>query len=251
MMKHILILEDEKPNADRLKRLISDLRPEVVVPEVLESVAEAVTWLSANESPDLIMMDVRLADGLSFDIFDKVAIKCPIIFTTAYDEYAVRAFKFNSVAYLLKPVEKTELEASFRKLDQQVTTATQKSIEGLLNYFNRKDYRTRFLLPFRDGYKTVQVAEVEYFFSEQKITRAKLLDGKIEILPQTMEELEQQLDPKLFFRANRQYIIHIDAVAQIHNYFNAKIKVVLKKSPDTEIIISREKAGLFKSWLDS
>ena len=251
MIKNVLILEDEKLNADRLKRLISDLRPELMILGVLESVAEALDWLTTNDAPDLIMMDVRLADGLSFDIFEKIHIKSPIIFTTAYDEYAVRAFKFNSVDYLLKPVEKSELDASFRKVETQAMTAAQKSLEGLMNYFNKKDYRTRFLLPFRDGYKTVLVSEVEYFFSEQKITRAKLLNGKTEVLPQTMEELEQRLDPKLFFRANRQFIIHIDSVAQIYNYFNAKIKVVLKKSADTEIIVSREKAGLFKSWLDS
>ncbi|NML20566.1 response regulator transcription factor [Pseudoflavitalea sp. G-6-1-2] len=251
MIKNVLILEDEKLNADRLKRLITDLRPDLKILGVLESVAEAVDWIENNDSPDLIMMDVRLADGLSFDIFEKVNIKSPIIFTTAYDEYAVRAFKFNSVDYLLKPVEKTELDAGFRKVEAQAMAAAQKSIEGLMNYFHKKDYRTRFLLPFRDGYKTVLVSEVEYFFSEQKITRAKLLNGKTEVLPQTMEELEQQLDPKLFFRANRQFIIHIDSVAQIYNYFNAKIKVVLKQSPATEIIVSREKAGVFKNWLDS
>jgi len=250
MIQKILIIEDEKPNADRLKRLINMLRPGAVIVDVIDSVSESVSWLQQNASPDVVMMDVRLADGLSFDIFDKIEVKCPVIFTTAYDEYAVRAFKFNSVDYLLKPVEKDELEAAFNKLEQHYQNDLQKSMEGLLNFVQRTDYRSRFLLPFRDGYKTVLVSDVTYFHSEQKITRARLLDGKDEILPQTMEELEQQLDPKLFFRANRQFIIHIDAIQQLHNYFNSKLKVTLKKNPEVEIIVSRDKANLLKSWMD-
>lgn len=250
MIRKILIIEDEKPNADRLKRLISALRPEAQILAVIESVAETVSWLRQHDAPDLMIMDVRLADGLSFDIFESVELRCPVIFTTAYDEYAVRAFKFNSIDYLLKPVEKDELETAFEKLESKQQINPLASVEGLLNFVQRTDYRNRFLLPFRDGYKTVLVADVEYFYSEQKISRAHLLDGKEEILPQTMEELEQQLDPKLFFRANRQYIVHIDAIQQLYNYFNGKLKIILRKSPDTEIIVSREKAALLKNWMD-
>ncbi|SFF09939.1 two component transcriptional regulator, LytTR family [Chitinophaga sp. CF118] len=250
MIQNILILEDEKPNADRLKRLIKMIRPGINIIAVLESVTEAVTWISHNESPDLVMMDVRLADGLSFDIFEKVELKCPIIFTTAYDEYAIRAFKYNSIDYLLKPVETEELERAFTVLESRLQNDTQKSIENVLNFINPKDYRSRFLLPFRDGYKTLLVDDVEYYYSELKITRAKLLNGNEEILQQSMEELELQLDPTRFFRANRQFIIHIDAVQQIHNYFNGKLKVILKNNKNVEIIVSRDKASLLKKWMD-
>jgi len=250
MIKNILIIEDEKPNAARLKRLISVIKPDAVVLDVLESVSETVDWLLKNECPDLIMMDVRLPDGLSFEIFEQLNPKCPIIFTTAYDEYAVRAFKFNSIDYLLKPIEQDELEHSFRMVEEKQQNDTTKSIEGLLSQMTKKEYRNRFLLPYRDGFKTVLVNDIEYIYSELRITKAQLQNGHEEVLPQTLEELEQQLDPKFFYRANRQFIVHIDAIRQIHNYFNGKLKIELLKSPAIEIIVSREKALAFKMWLD-
>jgi len=250
MIRNILIIEDEKPNADRLKRLISVVMPDANILGVLESVSESVEWLSTNECPDLIMMDVRLPDGISFEIFDQVKPKCPIIFTTAYDEYAVRAFKVNSVDYLLKPVEQEELEQSFKMAQERQQKDQTISIESLLSHLNKKEYRSRFLLPFRDGYKTVLVHEIEYLYSEQKMTRARLSNGHDEVLSQTLEELEQQLDPKLFFRINRQFILHIDAIKHIHHYFNGKLKVELKKYPELEIIASRDKALLIKNWMD-
>jgi DNA-binding LytR/AlgR family response regulator len=250
MRKNVLIVEDEKPNADRLKRFIGELRPDYYISNPLESIADAVSWLQNNPHPDLLFMDIRLSDGLSFEIFDRVKISCPIIFTTAYDEYAVRAFKFNSVDYLLKPIDKDELENAMLKLEgyeQEV----QPSIEELLSFLKRdqREYRTRFLLPFRDGYKTLLVSDVEYFYLDQKIIYARLIQGTEEILSQSMEELEQQLDPKVFFRANRQIILHIDSVSQIVNSFNGRLKVTLKKSRNTEIYISRDKAPQFKTWM--
>ena len=250
MIKNILIIEDEKPNADRLKRLISAVKPDANIVAVLESVCESVDWLLTNECPDVIMMDVRLADGLSFEIFEKVKPKCPVIFTTAYDEYAVRAFKVNGVDYLLKPVEQDELEHAFKMAEERQQNNSTISLESLLTHINKKEYRSRFLLPYRDGYKTVLVSDIEYLHSELKITKARLLGGSEEALSQTLEELEQQLDPKLFFRANRQFIVHIDAIKHIHNYFNGKLKIELRKSPDVEIIVSREKAVVLKGWMD-
>lgn len=250
MIKNVLIIEDEKPNADRLKRLIASVKPEANILAVLESVSESINWLLANVSPDLIMMDVRLPDGLSFEIFEKVKLTCPVIFTTAYDEYAVRAFKVSSVDYLLKPVEQDELEYSFRMAEERIQKNQTVSIESLLSHITKKEYRSRFLLPFRDVYKTVLVNDIEYLHSELKITKAKLTNGTEEVLPQTLEELEQQLDPKLFFRVNRQYIIHIDSIKHIHNHFNGKLKIELRKNPEVEIIASRDKATLIKNWLD-
>lgn len=250
MIHNILIIEDEKPNADRLKRFLSLLKPEATILGPIESVSESIEWLSANPCPDLIMMDVRLADGLSFEIFDQVKPKCPIIFTTAYDEYAVRAFKFNSVDYLLKPVEQDELETALRTAEQRQYVDTAQAIESLLGQVNKRDYRSRFLLPFRGGYKTVAVSEIEYIQSEFRVTRAKLSDGSEETLTQTLEELEQQLDPKYFFRVNRQYIVHIDAIRHVHNHFNGKLKLELRRHPELEILVSRDKALLIKVWME-
>lgn len=250
--KNILIIEDEKPNADRLKRFIAELRPDYYISDTPEAVIDAVTWLQNNPHPDLIFLDIRLSDGLSFEIFDRVKISCPIIFTTAYDEYAVRAFKFNSVDYLLKPIDKDELENALLKLESY-EQSVQPSVEELLSFLKRdqQDYRSRFLLPFRDGYKTILVSDIEYFYLDQKVMFARLLQGTEEILPQSMEELEQQLDPKFFFRANRQIIIHIDSVSQIVNTFNGRLKVTLKRSRSIEIFISRDKAPQFKAWMGS
>jgi two-component system response regulator LytT len=250
--KNILIVEDEKPNADRLKRFIAELRPDYYISDTSEAVIDAVIWLQNNPHPDLIFLDIRLSDGLSFEIFDRVKISCPIIFTTAYDEYAVRAFKFNSVDYLLKPIDKDELENALLKLESY-EQGVQPSVEELLSFLKRdqQDYRSRFLLPFRDGYKTVLVSDVEYFYLDQKVMFARLMQGAEEILPQSMEELEQQLDPKFFFRANRQIIIHIDSVSQIVNTFNGRLKVTLKRSRNIEIFISRDKAPQFKAWMGS
>lgn len=247
---NIVIIEDEKPNADRLLRLIKVLKPDAVVVAVLESIADSIAWFSANTMPGLVMMDVRLSDGLSFEIFSKVTITCPIIFTTAYDEYAVRAFKYNSIDYLLKPVEQEELAIAFSKLTTIVKDDLSTKLESLLSFVATKDYRSRFLLPYRDGFKTLLVSEIKYFYLEHKITRAKLHNGTEEVIPLNMDELESQLDPKLFFRANRQYIIHIDAIDQIYNHFNSKLVVLIKNVPGLEILVSREKATLLKSWID-
>ncbi|AQX51826.1 LytR/AlgR family response regulator transcription factor [Elizabethkingia anophelis] len=250
---NILIIEDERPNAERLKRLILGIKPQANILSVLESVSESVEWLDSHEKPDLIMMDIKLSDGLSFEIFDKTQlVDVPIIFTTAYDEYAIKAFKQYSIDYLLKPVDKDELAMAFEKYDQldiMVNKATNPSIEKLLDEFRPKNYRTRFLLSYRDGFKTVMVSDVLYFYSEQKITKARLADGTDEIIPHTMDELEQQLDPKLFFRANRQFIICINAVQHVYNYFNNKLKVTMRKNTDVEIIVSRDKAPLLKNWM--
>lgn len=250
MINRVLIIEDEKLNADRIKRMVKAIRPKGVIVAVLETVSESIEWFQSNEAPDIVLLDVRLSDGVSFNIFDKVKIGCPIIFTTAYDEYAVRAFKYNSIDYLLKPVEQDELENAFEKLESFSQEGSSQSIESLLDFLKPKEFRSRFLLPYRDGYKTILIDDVAYFFTELKITRAKLKNGAEEVLPQTMEELEQQLNPKHFFRANRQVIIHLDAVEQVHNYFNGKLKLVLKRNPGVEVIVSRDKANLLKAWLD-
>lgn len=249
----ILIIEDEKHNASRLQRLLADISAEFVVVGVLETVKESINWLKKENAPDVILMDIRLSDGLSFDIFDKVDVICPVIFTTSYDEYAVRAFKVNSIDYLLKPIEKEELEAALEKVDiEKRKSLPGLELEQLLHLFREKSpvFRKRFLLPRANGYKTLTVSEIAYIFTEQKITYLVTCDGNSEILAQTMDELEDELNPDEFFRANRQFIIHIDSVSMIKNDINGKQKVVLKYDHAIEIIVSREKAPLLKKWLD-
>ncbi|OCA69433.1 DNA-binding response regulator [Chryseobacterium artocarpi] len=248
----ILIVEDERPNADRLKRLLLKLRPHIEILSVEDSITSTVNWLENNVVPDIIMMDIRLADGISFEIFNKHEIKSAVIFTTAYDEYAVQAFKYNSVDYLLKPIDEEELEAALKRYEtfMEAVPVVGSAIEGLLNYIQPKDYRKRFLIVHRDGYKTVLAEDILYFYTELGISKAMLNTGVVENIPQTLEELEKQLDPRYFFRANRQFIIHIDAVKQIYNHFNGKLKLELRKQPEMEVIVSREKASIFKSWMD-
>lgn len=250
MIRNIVVIEDEKPNADRLIRLIHATRPQVVIVAVIDSIADAVAWFATHAQPDVVMMDIRLSDGLSFEIFDRTSITCPVIFTTAYDEYAVRAFKVNSVDYLLKPVEQEELKAALDKLESAMQPLGGASLEELRQLLQPKEYRSRFLLPFRDSYKSLLVNDILCIYTEHKTTKVKLDNGLEECVPQTMEELEQQLNPKHFFRANRQFIIHIDAIEQVHNYFNGKLKVDIRKNPGLEVLVSRERAALFKSWLN-
>lgn len=251
-IKKILILEDEKLNSERIKRLILKIRPDAEIVGVLASVKNTVLWLSENKSPDLILMDVQLADGLSFEIFNLANVTSPIIFTTAYDEYAIKAFKYNSVDYLLKPIEKNELEAAIIKLENslQQPDPQQPKIEELLAYMQPKEYRKRFLLPYRDGYRKINVEDIAYFHSNLNISYVNLFNGEEVVIPQTLETLEQELDPKDFFRANRQYIIHINSIENVHNFFNGKLKLKIKGNKEQDIIVSRTKAASLKLWLD-
>lgn len=251
-IKKILILEDEKLNSERIKRLILKIRPNAEIVGVLASVKTTVSWLSENQSPDLIMMDVQLADGMSFEIFNLAEVNCPIIFTTAYDEYAVKAFKYNSIDYLLKPIEKDELEAAIVKFENSLQTSSnpQPKIEELLAYMQPKEYRNRFLIPYRDGYRKINVEDIAYFYSNMNVNYATLFNGEEVVVSQTLETLEQELDPKNFFRANRQYIIHVNSIENVHNFFNGKLKLKIKCSKDEDILVSRTKAPFFKLWLD-
>lgn len=250
MIRNILIIEDEKPNASRLKRILGNVAPDITILDVLENVVDSIAWFKKNEMPDLVLMDVRLADGLSFELFEQVKISSSVIFTTAFDEYAVQAFKFNSVDYLLKPICNEDLESALKKAEARNSALSQRSIEGLVSQFLKKEYRSRFLLPYRDGFKTLLVSEIDFFFSESRITRAKIINGGDEIVNNTLEQLEQQLDPRVFFRVNRQYILSIDAIKRIHNHFNGKLKIELKKYPELDIFVSRDRSHALKIWLD-
>jgi len=249
----ILIIEDERHNANRLQAMLKEIDTEYVILDILESVSDSIDWFNSQPSPDLILMDVRLADGLCFEIFASCSVIAPVIFTTAYDEYAIRAFKVNSIDYLLKPIHKPELEGALSKFKQlSAIQQPDPAIADLIDIIKKQgtNYRSRFLIPLNDGYKSVGVEEVDYIYSEFKVTHLVAADRQVYATTQTMDELEEQLDPSNFFRANRQHIICLGIIKDIHNYFNGKLKVVIDKYPDVEILISREKAVSFKQWLD-
>ncbi|GAA4438578.1 LytTR family DNA-binding domain-containing protein [Ravibacter arvi] len=251
----ILIVEDEQPNSNRLQRMIQSARPDHEVLAVLGTVRESVDWLLSNPAPALIFMDIRLADGICFDIFPRAKVTSPIIFTTAYDEYLMQAFKVKSIDYLLKPVDSEELAQALDKFDQLYPRPVAQPpilYEDILSFYKKqaKSYRQRFLLPYRDGYVTLLVQDIEYFFSESKITYAALKNGEQTMVPYTLEELEEELSPEYFFRANRQYIIHVNGIQSIHNFFNSKLKVWVCRQAPVEVIISKDKAPIFKQWLN-
>lgn len=199
-----------------------------------------------------ILADIRLTDGLSFEALKYAPATIPIIFTTAYDEYAVQAFKFNSFDYLLKPLDSDELEAAIDKAAKAGKNYTDENLQQLFDALqkNKFRYRERFLLPYRDGYKTVRVSDINHIETENKIVYLRLNNGTSEVVNVSMDELEHQLNPDYFFRANRQYIINVEHVLFLGNYFGGKLIVRLKGYPKTEIQVSKEKAQRLKEWID-
>ncbi len=253
----VLIIEDEAIAARRLRKMVTDIDPASEVLAVLDSIESSVQWLEANPCPSLILMDIELVDGQSFEIFDRVAVNCPVIFTTAYDEYAIRAFKVNSIDYLLKPVKRDELRAGLdklRNLARQLNPAAEPSvsrIEQLIRGLSQpeKEYRERFLIKSGQRYLSVETGEIAYFYYEDRLTFLKTWKNERYPVDYTLDELEGMLPPKLFFRANRQCILHIRSVHNIHSYFNHKLKLTLQPPLEAEVLVSRERATEFKQWM--
>lgn len=249
----VLIIEDESHSAERLQRNICRLHPDYEVIGITKSIAQSIDYLLKMQ-PDLIFSDIRLQDGLSFDIFREVKVASPIIFTTAYDQYAIQAFKFNSIDYLLKPVDPDELEAAIQKAVARISPSRQEEgLEQLLAYLGNtaSHYRERFLVSRRDEYSTVDVKNVCFVHSQQNTTRIYLADGSSFAIAATLDQLEREVNPASFFRANRQYIIQVSHIRKVSNWFNYKLKVEMNSYPQEEILISREKAAGFKKWLDA
>lgn len=250
---HILIIEDESPAANRLNKLLQECLGSFELLGTLDSVESAVRWLRQSENPDLIFMDVQLADGLSFEIFEQIDIQTPIIFTTAYDEYTLKAFKVNSIDYLLKPIDKQELMQSLRKFEQiQEQFKPKNQINDLLKslQIHKKEYKSRFLVKMGDRLVSIPEDRIAYFYAEQKIVLLITQDQKKYVVDYSLDDLENILNPDYFFRLNRQYIARIQAIKSIHNYFKSKIKVFLEPENLHEIIVSRERSPYFKKWLD-
>ncbi len=249
----VLIIEDELPAARRIEQLIRQQRSQVEVLAVIDSITEAVKWFAQNPAPELILMDIHLADGLSFDIFQSIQIQSMVIFTTAYDQYAIRAFKVNSIDYLLKPIDALELKSALDKYDQmrgQTSSFDYSMLNGMLDSLKNRNYRERFLVKFGNAFTYIQAQEMRFCYAEDSLVFTRLADGKKYSLDYTLEQLEQLLNPTQFFRINRKILLHIEAVDKIHPYFNNRLKLELQPSPGFEIVVSRERVQDFKNWID-
>ena len=249
----VLIIEDEKPAARRLQRMLGDLG--VGVTTMLHSVEESLDWFAHNKAPDLIFLDIQLSDGLSFEIFEAIDIPSAIIFTTAYDEYALQAFKLNSIDYLLKPIDEEELGSAVAKYRDR-NTAKEKMVvdfedirKYLVNPLDR-EFKKRFTAKVGQHLKIINVENVVCFYSENKGTYAATTDRRNYLLDTTLEQLEGELDPKKFFRVNRKFYVNIDYIKDIVAYSNSRLKVVLEGVDSHEIIVSRERVKSFKLWLE-
>jgi DNA-binding LytR/AlgR family response regulator len=250
---NVIIIEDEKPAARRLSRMLKELGIEAQT--MLHSVEESLNWFQNNEHPDLIFLDIQLSDGLSFEIFEEVSVSSAIIFTTAYDEYALKAFKLNSIDYLLKPIDEDELKVAVDQYKNQQTQETnlQVNIDDirrlLINPVDRK-YKKRFTIKIGQHIKIIHVDEIECFYSENKATYIHTNGGRNYLIDHSLEHWQDQLDPEHFFRVNRTFIVHMNAIKDIISYTNSRLKLVLQSFKESEMIVSRERVKDFKKWID-
>lgn len=248
----VLIIEDEQHNFNRLKRLLLAYDANMLVEGPLETINKTRDWLhrhQGSETPVIVFSDIRLADGLCFDALSELSPSSMLVFTTAYDEYALQAFRYNGIAYLLKPVDAEELRVTLNRIRDQHTTNTDlQSILAMMQQ-SRQPYRERFLVPYKDGYEVVAVGDISHICTEYKDTRLYLTSGRFFSITMTLEEIESQLYPRDFFRVNRQTIISIHAVSGLKTWFGGKLRVRLVNYPDTEVLCSREKASALKAWL--
>lgn len=253
----VLIIEDEPLAADKLVNLLLEYDRNIQVLDLLPSVETAVNWLKNNPLPDLLLLDIQLADGLCFDIFKAVEVKCPVIFCTAYDQYALKAFQLHSIDYLLKPVQYAKLKQSLEKMKEMQqgrrADAAAVQIDDIINMIRKKDspYKSRFMVKLGNKIKTIRTDEIAYFYSNNKLNMLFTKDGSSYPVDYSLDELIQILDPQYFFHINRRLIIHIDAAKEIHPYFKGRLKLVLSPHLDEEVIVSSQKTPLFKAWLDA
>ncbi|WP_372753090.1 LytR/AlgR family response regulator transcription factor [Mariniflexile sp.] len=249
----VIIIEDEKPSARRLQRMLVSL---AIEPEtMLHSVEESIAWFQTNQHPDLIFLDIQLSDGLSFEIFEAVDIKSAVIFTTAYDEYALQAFKLNSIDYLLKPIDDDELANAIKKYQErlpqkQAVTLDFNDIKKLLVNPIDRDYKKRFSVKVGQHLKLINIDDIECFYSENKGTYLHTTDGRNYLLDTTLELLENELEPQTFFRINRKFYVNINAIKDMVSYTNSRLQIKLNSYNDDEVIVARERVKDFKAWLE-
>ncbi len=250
---NVIIIEDEKPAARRLNRLLEALGVEVST--MLHSVDESIEWFQNNPHPDLIFLDIQLSDGLSFEIFDMIEVKSAIIFTTAFDEYALQAFKLNSIDYLLKPIDDEELEQAVKKYknlqsENQNISIDFEDIKKLLVNPLEREYKKRFTVKVGQHIKIVNADDVECFYSENKGAYAATSEGRNYLLDTTLEQLEGELSPETFFRVSRKFYVNLNHIKDIISYTNSRLKIKLNRFEEQEIIVSRERVRDFKLWLE-
>ncbi len=252
----IIIIEDEKPAARLLQRKLEKLNFKAEI--MLHSVEESLEWFSKNQHPDLIFLDIQLSDGLSFEIFEKIEIKSAVIFTTAYDEYALRAFKLNSIDYLLKPIDEEDLETAITKFESRFTKETNRlldykadfnQIRKMLSNPSEKVFKKRFTVKIGQHLKVISTEEIECFFSENKGTYLHTFDNRNYLIESSLETLEQELDDKEFYRISRKFIIPLKSIKEILVFSNSRLKVVLPTYKEDDVIVSREKVSDFKNWI--
>jgi DNA-binding LytR/AlgR family response regulator len=250
----ILIIEDETHAARRLENLLLEIDPSIAVVGRMDSVKNSVSWFDSNPVPDLVFMDIQLGDGLSFEIFERAEVRAPVVFTTAYDEYALKAFKVNSIDYILKPVDKSELKGALQKYNRltgsnQNTRTIMENISQVVAHL-KKRYKERFVLKVGEHLKTVEVKDILYIMSQEKATICVTNDGRSHILDFTLDQLQELVNPEVFYRINRKYLVRSNSIEDIVSHSNSRLKLILKSSKDSEIIVARERVAEFKSWLD-
>ncbi|MDB4584702.1 LytTR family DNA-binding domain-containing protein [Draconibacterium sp.] len=247
----VIIIEDEHFAAEKLVQLLLKTESQIEILAILESVEDSINWISSNPPPDLIFMDIQLDDGISFEIFDAVKIEIPIIFTTAFDEYAIRAFKVNSVDYLLKPIEQEALKTAlekFRKLYAENRNFEEK-VSKVIEQISKK-YKSRFFIKVGNRFQSVQVNEICCFFVEERNTFLKTIKGKTCDLDYSLEQLQKMTDPAQFFRVNRNFLVNINCISEIVSYSTSRLKIKLENNLEDGVIVSRDKVSEFKGWMD-
>lgn len=255
----ILIVEDEELAVKKLQKTLASLEANAEVIGVTESISATVEWLEANDKPDLILMDIELADGQSFEIFNQTEVKSPVIFTTSYDEYALKAFKVNSVDYLLKPIQKEELQAALQKYQklfaEPATTEVspdlniEKLVRELHQKLQPKEFRKRFLVKHAQRLVSIEIDEIAYFYSDGRLNFFKTRDNKKYVVDYTMDELEDMLDPDAYFRISRSCYVSVNSIEKIEDYFGNRLILTLNPVLDKEALVSRERTAEFKKWM--
>jgi len=246
----IIILEDETRAANHLQRLLAKVAPEMIIVAKLESVRDGVKYLQNNPEPELIFSDIQLADGLSFEIYKQVAVRCPIIFTTAYDHYAIEAFQTNGIDYLLKPIEEERLRQAIEKAKHFSPGLALEKILSISNPNSGKIYKSRFMVKVGDKIRSIPVEEILVFYSQEKASFIRTSDAHTYCIDYALDQLEPMLDPEKYFRINRKYIVSIEACTNIIAWTNSRLRLKIDGIDDSEIIVARERVVEFKMWLD-
>jgi DNA-binding LytR/AlgR family response regulator len=252
-MKKVAIVEDEMLAVKKLQHLLLDGYPDYEIVAVLDSVKNTAKWLANNEPPDLLFMDIQLGDGLSFEVFDIVEVNCPVIFVTAYNEYAIEAFKLNSIAYILKPVTPEDLAMALSKYHEMMQLFNKSRLKQQvvdLRKSLKEGFKKRFMIKVGDHIKSVLTDEIAYFFSRDKATYLKTFEGRGYLLDYSLEQLSEMLDPLTYHRINRKYLVNIKAISDIIAYSNSRLELQLPHAEENHIIVSRERVSEFKQWLD-